>query len=94
MDLDLIGLEKDNSPPELPTPETLDHPDPDLLLRLMQGRLSRPEAARVVRHLLKGCPLCAAETRRLWSLGEQPLCRLPDLEGSLSFPAREVGLWT
>lgn len=38
----------------------------------MGGELDRAEAAGVVRHLLTGCPRCAAITRRLWKLGEQP----------------------
>jgi hypothetical protein len=69
-----------------------DHPARHDLHRFMRGELSRPEAMAVVSHLLKGCPVCVAETRRLWSLGERPLCPLPEPD-PLPAPAREVGLW-
>lgn len=46
-----------------------DHPHPDQLEDFMTNRLSRPETARVLRHLLRGCPQCSRVTGRLWRLG-------------------------
>ena len=47
------------------------HPHPKQLKRFMSGELPRPEAASIVRHLLKGCPQCVQVTRRLWYLGDR-----------------------
>lgn len=46
------------------------HPTREELQRLMTGGLSPVDARAVVRHLLKGCPTCTRETRKLWSFGE------------------------
>ena len=46
-----------------------EHPAPGLLERFMQGDVPGPERRRVVRHLLTGCPLCVAVTRRIWAFG-------------------------
>jgi hypothetical protein len=55
-----------------------DHPHPKQLERFLRGELSRSEVAKVVRHLLAGCPACQQVTRRLWDLGDRaPL----DMEG-------------
>ena len=71
--LRLIGREPE---PETPAVRQ-DHPHPKQLERFMLGRLSRPEVAVVVRHLLTGCPACLQVTRRLWDLGDRaPLDRL------------------
>jgi len=48
-----------------------DHPDSQLLERFMRDEAAAPERRRVVRHLLAGCPRCAAVTRHLWSFGEE-----------------------
>jgi tetratricopeptide (TPR) repeat protein len=42
------------------------HPDRGLLERFMHDDVAAPERRRVVRHLLTGCPLCVAVTRRVW----------------------------
>jgi len=68
-----------------------EHPALHDLQRLMRGELPRAEAKVVVRHLLKGCPGCIRETRRLWSFGEQPLRPLPEPP---ALPSRETGLWS
>jgi len=47
------------------------HPSQDALERFMRGELPRAQAAVVVRHLLRGCPLCSLETRWLWRLGAE-----------------------
>ena len=65
--LKLIGRE-----PETALPAACqDHPHPKQLERFLRGELSRPEVARVVRHLLTGCPACLQVTRRLWDLGDR-----------------------
>ncbi len=46
------------------------HPDPALLERFMRNATSAEERRWIVRHLLAGCPRCAAVTRRVWNLGE------------------------
>ena len=61
----LNGLEIEIEPPAV-SPW---HPHPRQLERFMTGKLSKPEAAAIVRHLLKGCPQCVQVTRRLWNLG-------------------------
>jgi hypothetical protein len=54
-----------NDPPE--------HPNTDILERFMRGELTSPgERRRLVRHLLAGCPLCLAVTRRCWVLVAPP----------------------
>jgi len=45
------------------------HPDPELLERLMRGELARAECRLVIRHLLAGCARCVEVTRACWSLG-------------------------
>lgn len=71
--LKLIGRE-----PETETPAAgEDHPGQEHLERFMRGELPRSEAAKVLRHLLTGCPACLQVTRRFWDLGDRaPLDRL------------------
>lgn len=47
------------------------HPSAKTLESLVLGKLKRPDAGVVVRHLLSGCPQCAQTTARLWDL-ERP----------------------
>ena len=47
------------------------HPSAKTLESLVLGKLNRPDAGVVVRHLLSGCPRCAQITARLWDL-ERP----------------------
>ena len=54
------------------TQTTSAHPSVRKLKSLVWGELRRPEAQKVVRHLLRGCPLCAEETARLWDLRSSP----------------------
>lgn len=52
-----------------------DHPDSGILERFMRGELAGsdiPEARKIVRHLLSGCPQCLEVTRRYWAFGETP----------------------
>lgn len=65
-------------------------PTKEDLQRFMAGGLSPEESKVVVRHLLRGCPACIRETRRLWNFGEELLC--PLLEADPLSP-REAGLW-
>ena len=46
------------------------HPDSQLLERFMRNEAAPEERRWIVRHLLAGCALCGAITRRLWELGE------------------------
>lgn len=48
------------------------HPSVKELKSLVWGELKRPEAQKVVRHLLRGCPACAEKTARLWDLRSSP----------------------
>ena len=48
------------------------HPSAKTLESLVLGRLKRPDAGEVVRHLLSGCPQCAQTTARLWDLRSNP----------------------
>jgi len=57
------------------------------LVRFMAGDLPPAETRAVVRHLLRGCPICSRETSKIWKLGEQPLRHVP------SSPALQVGVW-
>lgn len=43
------------------------HPGMDLLEQFIRGELDAGASRGVVRHLVTGCPLCLATTRRLWS---------------------------
>lgn len=38
----------------------------------MRGELTRSEVRAVVLHLLAGCEVCRAVTRRLWRFGDGP----------------------
>jgi anti-sigma factor RsiW len=49
----------------------LDHPTPDLLLRFLLGETSKSESRAIVRHLVAGCPACAAVLRPIWVLGDR-----------------------
>jgi hypothetical protein len=66
------------------------HPTKEDLQRLMAGELPREEVRAVVLHLLRGCPACTRETRRIWSFGEQ---RPQPAAARSTLPAREVGVW-
>lgn len=57
------------------------HPSVKTLESLVSGRLKRPDAGLVVRHLLSGCPRCAQIAARLWDL-ERP-GRRPSSEQNL-----------
>jgi hypothetical protein len=59
------------------------HPPKSELERFVRGELARSESRAVVRHLLAGCEICRAVTRRLWSFGDRPGERRTgfDLEG-------------
>lgn len=65
--LRLMGREPETESPAV----RQNHPGREQLERLVRGELPRPEAARVVRHLLAGCPACLQLTRRLWDLGDR-----------------------
>ena len=47
------------------------HPHPDQLESFMNHNLPPSEARKIIRHLLKGCPVCTRVTRELWKLGER-----------------------
>lgn len=47
------------------------HPDPSQLESFVRGGLPRPEARRVVRHLLRGCDECRRVVRQVWALGNR-----------------------
>jgi len=66
------------------------HPAREDLQRLMAGELSREGAKAVVRHLLSGCQICARETRRIWSFGEE---RLQPVTIRTTRPPRQAGVW-
>jgi hypothetical protein len=65
-----------------PSPASV-HPAESELERFMRGELTRSETRAVVRHLLAGCEVCRAVTRRLWGFGDRPGERRTgfDLEG-------------
>ncbi|MFL6264294.1 MAG: hypothetical protein ACJ76Y_31795 [Thermoanaerobaculia bacterium] len=67
------------------------HPTASELERFMRGELTRSETRAVVRHLLAGCGICRAVTRRLWSFGDRPGERRTgfDFEGG-SAPMNEI----
>ena len=73
-----------------PNPAGERHPARKELQRLMKGELSRVEARVVVRHLLRSCPICTRETRKLWHFGEEKIRPLPETP---PLPDREVRLW-
>jgi len=54
-------------------PITQSHPHPRQLERFMTNDLPRPEAVKVIRHLLRGCPACTQVTGQLWRLGGSPV---------------------
>ena len=47
------------------SPDPAQHPSPIDLWLFLQGLLPRPQARRVVRHLLTGCAQCSAEAGHL-----------------------------
>jgi hypothetical protein len=49
--------------------EYKEHPGTELLEGLLRNELSAADRRRVVRHLLTGCPQCAAVARRGWPFG-------------------------
>jgi hypothetical protein len=51
------------------------HPTMENLRSFVACRLPPSETRAVVRHLLRGCPVCSRETRRLWSFASES----PDL---------------
>lgn len=46
-----------------------EHPAPEALERLFQGRLPNPEATRLLAHLLRGCSACQPLAAELWRVG-------------------------
>lgn len=46
-----------------------EHPSPQDLERLFQGRLPREETGRLLAHLLRGCAVCQPFTAGLWQIG-------------------------
>lgn len=64
------------------------HPPVEQLERFMRGELPSTEAARVVRHFLKGCSECSQVTRRLWAYGES----VPKVEGGPQMAGSSVAL--
>lgn len=46
-----------------------EHPSPEDLERLFQGRLPYEEAGRLLAHLLRGCAVCQPFTAGLWRIG-------------------------
>ena len=48
-----------------------EHPTPGLLLRFLLGETSKSETRAIVRHLVAGCPACAAVLRPIWVLGDR-----------------------
>jgi hypothetical protein len=67
------------------------HPAKEDLQRFMAGGLIPEEVRAVVLHLLRGCPACSRETRRIWRFGEEQL--QPAAGHGQTLPAREVGVW-
>ena len=65
------------------------HPAKEDLQRFMAGDLPRAEARAVVRHLLRGCPICSRETSELWRLGDERLAAPVPAPRQL----RLVGVW-
>ncbi len=63
----LMGREPETAPSAV----RQNHPGREKLELLMRGELARSEVAKVVRHLLAGCPACLQVTRRLWDLGDR-----------------------
>jgi hypothetical protein len=55
-----------------------DHPERRLLKGLLRGELDDAERRAVVRHLLTGCPLCVAVTRRSWPSSQPGSDTRPD----------------
>ena len=62
-------LEKTN--PLLSERASRAHPDKRDLELLLLGQSGKEERMRVVRHLLKGCPECAAVTRLIWGFANK-----------------------
>ncbi|HEX2223363.1 MAG TPA: hypothetical protein VHN15_04060, partial [Thermoanaerobaculia bacterium] len=46
-----------------------EHPAPESLEQLFQGRLAHAEATRLLAHLLRGCAICQPLTAELWRIG-------------------------
>jgi hypothetical protein len=54
-----------------PAGEVGTHPTTENLRSFVACRLPPSETRAVVRHLLRGCPVCSRETRRLWSFANE-----------------------
>ena len=52
------------------------HPGPGQLGRFVRSELCREESRSIVRHLLTGCPACAALVSPLLGLADLPLLRI------------------
>lgn len=48
---------------------TADHPSPEDLESLFQGRLPHEKAGQLLAHLLRGCAVCQPLTAELWRIG-------------------------
>jgi len=48
------------------------HPRPEVLERFLRGEASQAEGARVVHHLLEGCPACLDTAQKVWTLADLP----------------------
>ncbi len=67
--------EEENGEGEPQAGEVGTHPTKEDLGSFVACRLPPSETRAVVRHLLRGCPVCSRETRRLWSFASES----PDL---------------
>lgn len=48
------------------------HPRPEVLEKFLRGEASQAEGARVVLHLLGGCPACLDTAQKVWTLADLP----------------------
>ena len=51
------------------------HPSPQELVQFLRGELGEADNRRIVRHLLTGCPTCAAVTPPVFRFADRPLVR-------------------
>ncbi len=67
----MLKLNEEHEREIAPSAGSQSHPSPDQLERFMTNRLSASETSWVIRHLLKGCPVCSQVTGQLWRLGSK-----------------------